>query len=776
MSRSGRWVAVAIVVMALGIAGVVLWRSRTADPVDVPSNDAQAAATFAGLAACAECHRTETDRWRASMHARAMELPTAESVKAPFAGETFRLGGVTTTFSRSKGEYVAKTDGPDGVLRDYPVKYTFGVTPLQQYLLEIPGGRLQALGVSWDSRPSPAGQNWFHLNPSATRADDVQHWTSRSQNWNLMCADCHSTNLRKRYNPDADTYRTTWSDLNVACEACHGAGSRHVQWARLRGSNAPAKPDEDVGLVRLGGRDAAGWQFDPMTGIAHRAAARSSHVEVEMCARCHSRRAQLTDVYRAGRPLADTHLPSLLEDDLYFADGQIKDEVYEYGSFLQSKMYANGVTCSDCHDPHTPEITTNPDEVCQKCHLSTVFAKPTHHRHAEGSPGSRCVACHMPSRTYMKVDDRRDHSFRVPRPDLTVSIGTPNACTPCHATQPAAWAAAKVAEWRGPSKTLKPHYGEALAAGRSMAADAEPRLLAVVGNAQAPAIARASAISLLQRWVDARSMPVIIDALRDPDSMVRLAAVNVLANLPVTERSSVLAPLLGDDIRSVRIAVARALAAVPEQSLSVVDRALRTRGITEWERAQEFNADTAGAHLNLGAYYAELGDTSRAKTHYETARRLEPYFAPAAVNLADLYRELGNDSAGEQVLRDAIKRTPSVAALHHSLGLLLARRKNLPAALAELKRAADLEPDNIDWNYAYGVALYSAGRVTDAIAHLDRVWRKHPGDRTTLTALISYVRERGDKARAESLAMSLVQISPEDPRARALLEEIQRGR
>jgi len=374
----------------------------------------------------------------------------------------------------------------------------------------------------------------------------------------------------------------------------------------------------------------------------------------------------------------------------------------------------------------------------------------------------------------MKVDDRRDHSFRVPRPDLTVAIGTPNACTACHTKQPASWAAAKVAEWRGPSKVVKPHYGEALAAGRSAAADAEPRLLAVVSNAQTPAIVRATAISLLQRWLDARSAPVIIDALRDADPMVRLAAVNVLSRLPPAERAPVLMPLVGDAVRSVRIAAARALATVPDQALSTGEREQRARVIAEWEQAQRFNADTAGGNMNLGVYYAERGDVTRAKSHYETARRLEPFFAPAAVNLADLYREQGDDASGERVLREAIKKTPSVAALHYSLGLLLARRKDLPGAIAELKRAADIEPDDIEMNYALGVALYSAGRRADAIAQLDRTWRRHPGDRTTLTGLISYVREQGDRARAESLAMSLVQISPEDPRARALLEEIRR--
>ena len=661
-------------------------------------------------------------------------------------------------------------------MHDFEVKYTFGVFPLQQYLLELPRGRLQALSVAWDNRPAPAGQHWFHLYPAATTSDDVQHWTSRSQNWNMMCADCHSTNLRKGYNADSDTYQTTWTDLNVACEACHGPGSRHLLWARTRQPGAKAAAKEDTGLVRLNVRDNIGWVFDPSTGIAHRNAPRSFSTEVQVCARCHARRSQLTDDVQAGQPLVDSFRPSLLDEDLYFADGQIKDEVYEYGSFLQSKMYANGVTCSDCHDPHRPEIGSDPSDVCQRCHLAAVFAKTSHHHHVEGSPGSRCVACHMPTRTYMTIDDRRDHSFRVPRPDLTLSLGTPNACTACHAKQPAAWAAAQVLSWHGASKPLPLHYGDALAAGRTMAADAEPKLLAVIGDTARPAIIRATAISLLRPWFDDRSAPIVINSLHDPDPLVRLAAIDVIAILPAKDRAPLLMPLLSDGIRSVRIAAARAVTDVSDLSLSADERDQRNRALSEWERVQQFNADTAGGRINLGAYYAEKGDLARAKEQYEAARRLEPYFAPAAVNLADLYRMQGDDAAGERVLREAIGRTPSVAALHHSLGLLLARRKDVPGAVAELKRAAELAPDDVTVHYAFAVALDSAGRRPEAIAELDRTWRKHPGDRLTLAALIEYLRDQGDLARAEPLAVNLVQISPGDEGAKALLDEIRRKR
>ena len=501
-----------------------------------------------------------------------------------------------------------------------------------------------------------------------------------------------------------------------------------------------------------------------------------SHVEVEMCARCHSRRSQLTDEYQVGRPLADTHRPSLLEEDLYFADGQIREEVYEYGSFLQSKMYARGVTCSDCHEPHKPEVAAEPDAVCQRCHSTEKFAAPSHHHHANGSAGSSCVSCHMSVRTYMTVDDRRDHSFRVPRPDLTVKIGTPNACAVCHANRPATWAADQVRSWFGSGRSSTPHYGEAIAAGRSAAADAEARLLSLVGDTTQPAIVRATAVSLLARWIDPQSGPAIERAANDPDALVRMAAVDVLSAVPPAQRVRILAPKLGDPVRSVRVQAARALATAPENSLASGDRARLTNGLAEWEQVQRFNADTAGAHVSLGAFYAERGDNERARQEYETAQRLEPYFAPAAVNLADLYRTQNRDDAGERVLREALKLTPEVPTLHRALGLLLVRRKNMTDALTEIRRAAELASEDADAQYTLAVALYSSGRQSEAVAVLDRTWRAHPGDRTVLSALVNYLTETGDLARAEPLATRLVELSHGDPSAQALLDDIRARR
>jgi hypothetical protein len=217
-----------IVVAAMGCQG-----SETA----VPSTSAPTGALrFVGAAKCAGCHPKEAEAYRRSHHARAMQAATEETVLGDYRAAQFRHRGVTSTFSRRGSKCFVQTDGPDGRPGNFEIAYTFGVKPLQQYLVSMSGGRLQALGVAWDSRPrSAGGQRWFHLYPSeALSASDPLHWTGREQNWNDQCAECHSTDLRKNYDSAHDRYATAWAEVTVSCEACHGPGSTHLARAEKR--------------------------------------------------------------------------------------------------------------------------------------------------------------------------------------------------------------------------------------------------------------------------------------------------------------------------------------------------------------------------------------------------------------------------------------------------------------------------------------------------------------------------------------------------------------
>ena len=455
---------------------------------------------YVGTSTCAGCHAQEHAAWRGSHHDRAMEEANEKTVLGNFADARFTYAGVTSRFFRRDGRFYVNTDGPGGKLADFEIKYTFGVHPLQQYLVELPGGRLQALGIAWDARPkAQGGQRWFHLYPDRKlKAGDPLHWTGIDQNWNYQCADCHSTNLRKNYDDATRTYRTSWSEIDVGCEACHGPGSNHAAWATL--DPTARRADASKGLpVALDERRGVTWAIGTATGNATRSAPRPSSREIEACARCHARRGQFDDNWHPGAPLGNAYRIALLEPGLYYADGQMRDEVYNHGSFLQSRMHAKGVTCSDCHDPHSQKLRVPGNAVCGQCHAPSRFDVATHHRHKPGSPGAACTSCHMPTTTYMGVDPRHDHSMRIPRPDRTMALGTPNACGNCHAKNGAKWAADAVARWYPERKSGQQTFAETLAAGDRGAPGAQAALASLATDATVAPIARASAISRLVR-------------------------------------------------------------------------------------------------------------------------------------------------------------------------------------------------------------------------------------------------------------------------------------
>ena len=377
---------------------------------------------YVGVTVCSECHTTEVAAWTGSHHDLAMQEASEETVLGDFTGTTFSYFGATSSFHEEDGEFFVRAAGPDGQPHDYRISHTFGVTPLQQYLIEFPNGRRQALSIAWDARPPEnGGQRWFHLYPNEEiTPDDPLHWTGPNQTWNYMCAECHSTNLRKNFDLRANQYNTTWSEIDVSCGACHGPGSEHVRWARR-----DAASDRPNGLpVALGDPPESAWVFDEGQSNARRTIPRTTRSQIETCAQCHARRGTLKDDHTPGDAFLDSHRLALLEEGLYHPDGQILDEVYVHGSFLQSKMYGAGVTCSDCHDPHSARVYDRGNALCARCHLPSTYDVPAHHFHEPQSPGARCVECHMPETNYMVIDPRRDHSLRVPRPDVSVAIGT----------------------------------------------------------------------------------------------------------------------------------------------------------------------------------------------------------------------------------------------------------------------------------------------------------------------------------------------------------------
>ena len=763
-ARRSRRAVAAVALVALSIAvlafAAATWIGRARAPVvAVPA--ALPAATFVGAGTCAGCHAPQATAWRGSQHAHAMQPATGATVLGDFAGARFRYGDVVSTFSRRGDRFVVNTDGADGKLADFEVRYTFGVYPLQQYLVAFPDGRLQALSIAWDARPrGEGGQRWFHLYPGEhVAAGDPLHWTRLNQNWNWMCADCHTTDLRRGYDAATDRYDTRWAEGNVACEACHGPGSRHVAWARAPAAHADL-PDRGL-VVALDERHGVAWMPDPR-GTARRSVPRTTQRELGVCAQCHSRRAPLAAGMAHDGRLYDTHDLSLLDEE-YFPDGQQRGEVYDVGSFLQSRMHAAGVSCSDCHEPHSGKLRAPGNAVCAQCHAPAKFDVAQHTLHATGSAGAQCAACHLPTRTYMGVDARHDHSIRIPRPDLATTLGTPDACSQCHRDRTPAWAADAIARHFGPRRKGFQTFGPALHAARTGAADAPAQLLAVLADPAVPAIARASVLAELATRLDARSLPAIEAALRDPDPMVRGAALEALLPAPPDVRLRLASPLLGDASRIVRIKAARTLAVAPPDAFDASTTRLLQSAFAEYEQAQMANADRPEARVNLGQFHAERGDAAAAEADYRAALRLQPDFLPAHLDLADLYRATQRDADAEAALDAGLRVAPDDADLREALGLLRVRQGRLADALPHLRHAARAAPDNARFALVYGVALHDAGQRGPARTELAAALARHPADASLLGALAGYAREAGDDGAAAAYEHRLVEATAAGP-------------
>ena len=739
------------------------------EPSPTAPTAAPAATAFADESRCAGCHPAEHAAWSGSHHDLAMQVATGASVLGDFDGAVFEGAGIRARFFRKDGGFFVHTAGEDGAPADFEVAYVFGVDPLQQLLLPLPGGRLQAFSVAWDAREeSEGGQRWYALYPEdPPPPSDALHWTGSRQRWNWQCAECHATDLRARFDPASGSYDTTFARDDVGCQACHGPLLAHVAWAER------AEAGDGAGLA-AGSPEGVAGGGGATPGMAD---------EIEMCAPCHSRRHRVSEQDVHGAPFLDHFAPETLREGLYHADGQILDEVYVYGSFLQSRMYAAGVRCGDCHDPHSGRLAAEGDALCQRCHseagdprFETLAAKrydiEAHHHHPAGSEGARCVACHLPARVYMGVDARRDHSLRVPRPDVSVEIGTPNACSGCHADRGAAWAAAQVARWFPASAHRGPHYGHVFAAARRGDPGAGPRLSALVRDPELPAIVRATAVELAPRF-GREGIDAAVVASADASPLVRAYAARALAGVPAPDRLIAGVPLLEDPLRAVRSEAAVALASLPESSLPERSRAAFRAALAEHVATQRAQQDTPEANLNLALISERRGDVARAESFYRAAIALDAAFHPAHANLAMLLARAGRIADAEHTLREGIARAPVAGELHYDLGLVLAEAGRIEEAEAALARAEALLPGHARSAYNHALALQHLGRDADALRAFERARALDPADADIAYALAVLHVQQGRRGEALPHAENAVRLG--DPRARELLDALRSG-
>ncbi|MGI9369610.1 MAG: multiheme c-type cytochrome, partial [Ruegeria sp.] len=557
-------------------------------------------ARYIGSDQCIECHQKETAAWKKSHHAKAWTEVGEETVLADFDETKFQLDGMRVEFSKEAQKFIARVTELEGETTEYPVHSVVGIEPLQQYLIETETGKLQSFDVVWDTEK----KEWFHLYPDQDLPpDDGLHWTGPYKNWNGRCAECHATGFQKNFGARTGRYASQQSEIGVGCEACHGPASEHIEWVQ--------------GKALADGVNAYGFSMSWGKG--------NTEAEIQQCAGCHSRR----EAFEDGNPLPgtsfhDAYNLALLRPGLYHPDGQIQDEVYVYGSFLQSRMYAQGVGCMNCHEPHSAELRAEGNAVCTQCHspagnpeFPTLALKEydsvTHHQHAEGSEGAQCKNCHMIERVYMGVDGRRDHSFRVPRPDIGPSTGSPDACTDCHNDRDQKWAARQIEIWYPDSVHRQKHFGETFSAAISTPADTSEGLIEIALDGTNAGIVRATALYLLQQYSTPEIATNLAELLSDEDPLVRASAAPLQRQAEVSDRVERLVPLLQDEKRSVRISAAKEFLPVPPEVLTPSQKAMAGQGMDDWRRSMSNRLDFPETHLVLGGMALTLRNAEAAE-------------------------------------------------------------------------------------------------------------------------------------------------------------------
>lgn len=721
------WILSVVVVLPLVVAGC-----GKKSPPPAPPRD-----QFSGVSAhpdhalipqstqCAVCHEELFQKWSDSHHAWANRT-TKPHLDAPaFQSGRVKQGEKTEwVFSGGGRPSLVWRDGSKEI-RDNP-SLVIGRTPLIQYLVSIGKGRYQAPDMAWDVNK----KEWFSIYGNENRLpEEWGHWTQRGMNWNSQCAWCHMTGFRKNHDTQGDSYHSSWVEQGIGCAQCHGPVNKDSR-----------SPECMVETMRA------------LTPRQH----------MDNCATCHARREEFDENFNPGADFHDHYrlaLPS--QPGLYWPDGQQRDEVYNFTSLLLSKMGHAGVTCLDCHEPHTskPKLPVNDNSICMQCHATgterggkkaQVINPLQHMFHEPGTPGGRCVDCHMPTTPYMARDPRHDHGFLIPDPLLTKELGQPNACSQCHGDKDIDWAIAKVDEWYG-DKMNRPERERSRAvamayAGKDGALDA---LLAVYPQQEIGAW-KATLLRLLESWAsDPRVIGFATAAVKDTDPLVRAAAASLLGPQPA--QAGVIAPLLHDPIKAVRFEAAwtsldhlqgnpSALAEVEAISRHQSDQpggaarmarlAIRNgdhAAAEQWfKRVLDWDQTAAAPRRDYAVYIAGRGRVEESKNLLGQASALEPGNPEIPYLLALAHAETGDMEAAEKQFREVIKREPRFARAHYNLGLLLSSQGKDNEAIQCLRDAEKQDPFGPDAPYARATIHARLGQRDAAREAATEALRRQP--------------------------------------------------
>lgn len=702
-------------------------------------------------ASCRECHEEIFRAWEGTDHALANRPLDPARHGAAFAVAVEIVdGGARFTLGSRNGRPTMTEKRTDGTRREHAPDFILGAKPLWQPLVAAPGGRWQPTDMAFDVKRG----EWFNVFGAENRQPgEWGHWTGRGMNWNSMCAPCHMTGYRKNYDPATDSYRSSWVEHGVGCIQCHGA-----------------MPDEHRLLPKNATRPAGAPMPAPFFGD------RTKWIQV--CASCHARGEPLTGDFQPGYLYADHYRLVLpVDPHTYYPDGQQRDEDFTWTSFRLSRMGGHGgVTCFDCHDPHTTKtfLPIDQNQLCLQCHATPGRLQPNgaraapidplaHSHHKEGSTGNSCVACHMPTTNYMQRAPRHDHGFLIPDPLLNRELGIPDACSRCHTDKPVEWSIEAAEKWYGDRmSTRQRRRTRAIVAAQAGRPEAVEALLSVWPTEEV-AVWRATMLELLVGAAnDARVATIARAALRDADSLVRSAAVRVVGRS--SDAPAVLTPLLSDPVRSVRLDAAWALSReLPADSaarreldaylalgvdqpggLALLAQDLANRGqLSEAEahltKAIEWDANSPGLRQTLGLVLASAGKMDAAAAQLARAADLAPHDGELAQSAGLAFAEIGRTADAERYLRLAVARVPSLHRAWYNLGLLLAQQRRTLDAIEALNAAEKAAPAIADYPHALATVLLQTGDRRGAQAAAARALAIDPSrdDTRQLLRLVS---------------------------------------
>lgn len=696
-------------------------------------------AVYVGSDKCMSCHQKEAALYKTSDHYHAMDTVSAATVRGDFNNTQFVYHGDTAFFYQRGGQYFVKTTDSTGAKKEFLIRYTFGWQPLQQYLIQFEDGRLQVLPFCWDTREKvKGGQRWFHLyDKEKISHTDELFWMGYNQNWNYMCADCHTTDFYSNFDYAQNKFNSSWKEIRVSCESCHGPASAHMEWTDNKSSKLLYK-----GFPISLKSKALNWKMDDSMQTMQPASMITNDTLIETCARCHARATRFTDVYKHGQSFLQSHIPSTADPVNYYIDGQIKEENYEYASFLQSKMYAKGVTCTNCHDPHSMKVLTTGNGLCTNCHAPAKYDGPQHSFHKINGTGNQCVGCHMPVTTYMVVDNRLDHSIRIPRPDHSLTMGTPNACNKCHKDKSVKWAAESFTKWYANKLPKEKTYAELMHAVSRYIRESEPSLYDLLQQKKFPSIIRATALEQYGYYSTARVSSILFDELKSDDPVLRLNALKAISNHPEETVLGHARSLLFDKVAAVRMEAMNALA--PYNSKLGSDEVNQFNLVMkEYMNVQEKMSHRPEGIFNRALLKNTTGNDSEAVQLYLECIKRFPSFVQSYSNLSDIYRLQGKEAEIKQLLDKGLQYQPQNAYLYYSLGLWYIRQKDNNRGMEALKIAANNAPSDAQMVYGYAIGLFSTGEQNKALQLLESFVAKFGFQPQILDGLISISQDMG---------------------------------